>query len=275
MVLFKIMEQRLQKILSEMGITSRRKAEDLILEGRVTVNGRVATIGMKADAAKDHIKLNGKLLIRPEPKVYLILNKPGQVVTSLSDPEGRPTVKDFIKGVKYRIYPVGRLDYDSEGLLLLTNDGDFTQALLHPSKKIPKTYLVKVKGVPGEEQIHKLRSGIKLEDGRTAPAKIEKLRKTENNAWFEMTIHEGRKRQIRRMFDTVGHSVLKLKRIRINGIELKDLKPGEYRYLTPAEVNKIKREVSGRLKDSRLSRVRVPRRVAGATEQKRRPNSSV
>jgi 23S rRNA pseudouridine2605 synthase len=274
MVLCKLMEQRLQKILSEMGITSRRKAEDLIIEGRVTVNGRVATIGMKADAAKDHIKLNGKLLIRPEPKVYLILNKPGQVVTSLLDPEGRPTIKDFIKKVKYRIYPVGRLDYDSEGLLLLTNDGDFTQALLHPSKKIPKTYLVKVKGVPGEEQIHKLRSGIKLEDGLTAPAKIEKLRKTENNAWFEMTIHEGRKRQIRRMFDTVGHSVLKLKRIRINGIELRDLKPGEYRYLTPAEVYKIKKEVSGRLKDSRLSRVRTSRRVAGATGQKKRSDSS-
>ena len=243
MVLCKLMEQRLQKILSEMGIASRRKAEDLIIEGRVTVNGQVATIGMKADAAKDHIKLNGKLLIRPEPKVYLILNKPPQVVTSLLDPEGRPTVKEFMKKVKYRIYPVGRLDYDSEGLLLLTNDGDFTQALLHPSKKIPKTYLVKVKGVPGEEQIHKLRSGIKLEEGMTAPAKIEKLRKTQNNAWFEMTIHEGRKRQIRRMFDTVGHSVLKLKRIRINGIELKDLKPGEYRYLTPGEVNNIKREV--------------------------------
>jgi len=237
------MEQRLQKTLSEMGIASRRKAEELILEGRVTVNGRVATIGMKADPAKDHIKLNGKLLIRPEPKVYLMFNKPAQVVTSLLDPEGRPTIKDFMKGVKYRIYPVGRLDYDSEGLLLLTNDGDFTQALLHPSKKIPKTYLVKVKGVPGEEQIHKLRTGIKLEDGMTAPAKIEKLRKTENNAWFEMTIHEGRKRQIRRMFDTVGHSVLKLKRIRINGIELKDLKPGGYRYLTPAEVYKIKKEV--------------------------------
>ena len=274
MVLFKLMEQRLQKILSEMGIASRRKAEELILEGRVTVNGRVATIGMKADAAKDHIKLNGKLLIRPEPKVYLMLNKPAQVVTSLLDPEGRPTIKDFLKKVKYRIYPVGRLDYDSEGLLLLTNDGDFTQALLHPSKKIPKTYLVKVKGVPGEDQIHKLRTGIKLEDGMTAPAKIEKLRKTENNAWVEMTIHEGRNRQIRRMFDTVGHSVLKLKRIRINGIELKDLKPGEYRYLTPAEVNKIKKEVSGGLKDSRLSRVRTSRRVAGAVGQKKRPDSS-
>jgi 23S rRNA pseudouridine2605 synthase len=243
MVLFKLMEQRLQKILSEMGIASRRKAEELIIEGRVTVNGRTATIGMKADTAKDHIKLNGKLLIRPEPKVYLILNKPGQVVTSLLDPEGRPTIKDFLKGVRYRIYPVGRLDYDSEGLLLLTNDGEFTHALLHPSKKIPKTYLVKVKGVPSEEQIHKLRTGIKLEDGLTAPAKIEKLRKTENNAWVEMTIHEGRKRQIRRMFDAVGHSVLKLKRVRINGIELRDLKPGEYRYLTPAEVMKIKKEV--------------------------------
>jgi 23S rRNA pseudouridine2605 synthase len=238
------MEQRLQKILSEMGIASRRKAEELIFEGRVTVNGRIAAIGMKADRAKDHIKLDGKLLVRPEPKVYLILNKPVQVVTSLLDPEGRPTVKDFIKGVKYRIYPAGRLDYDSEGLLLLTNDGDFTHALLHPSKKIPKTYLVKVKGIPGEEQIHKLKTGIKLEDGLTAPAKIRKLRATEQNAWFEMTIHEGRNRQIRRMFDKIGHSVLKLKRVRINGIELGNLKPGEYRFLTPAEVNRLKKEIS-------------------------------
>ena len=237
------MEKRLQKILAEMGIASRRKAEEMIIEGRVTVNGKVATIGMKADLNRDHIKLNGKLLIRPEPKVYLIVNKPKGVVTSLHDPEGRPTIKDFLKGVKYRVFPVGRLDYDSEGLLLLTNDGNFTYAVLHPSKKIPKTYLVKVREVLEDDEIEKLRKGIRLEDGVTAPAKVKRIRKTEHNSWLEITLHEGKKRQIRRMLDKVGHPVLKLKRIRINGIELGNLESGKYRYLMPDEVDKIKKEV--------------------------------
>ena len=237
------MEKRLQKILSEIGIASRRRAEELIIEGRVTVNGRIAILGMKADPEKDHIKFGGKLIARPEPKVYLILNKPRGVVTSLSDPEGRPTVKDYLKGIKYRVFPVGRLDYDSEGLLLMTNDGDFAQAILHPSKKIPKSYLVKVKGSPEETEIKKLRAGVRLEDGITAPAKLQKVRSTENNTWLEITIHEGRKRQIRRMIEQTGHSVLKLKRTRINGIELGNLKPGEYRFLKPEEISKMKKEV--------------------------------
>lgn len=240
------MKQRLQKILSEIGIASRRKAEGLILEGRVTVNGKVATLGMKADPLKDYIKVDGKLIAGPEKeikKVYLIFNKPRGVVTTLHDPEGRPTVKDFLKGVKYRVFPVGRLDYDSEGLLLLTNDGDFAHAILHPSKKIPKTYIVKVKGVLDEEEIDKLRKGIRLEDGITAPAKIRKIRKTENNSWLEITIHEGRKRQIRRMLERIGHPVLKLKRTGINGLSLGDLKSGELRPLTPAELKLIKNKV--------------------------------
>jgi 23S rRNA pseudouridine2605 synthase len=243
MLSFILMEKRLQKILSETGIVSRRKAEDLILEGRVTVNGRIATIGMKADLTRDHIKVNGKLLLRPDPKVYLIFNKPGDVVTSLYDPEGRPTVKDFLKGVKYRVFPVGRLDYDSEGLLLLTNDGDFAHAVLHPSKKIPKTYLVKVKGILEGDEVEKLRTGIKLADGMTAPAKVKRVRKAENNSWIEMTIYQGKKRQIRRMLEKIGHEVLKLRRIRINGLEMGNLKPGTYRYLSAAEINKIKTEV--------------------------------
>ncbi len=226
-----------------MGITSRRKAEDLIFEGRVTVNGRIATIGTKADLGKDHIKVDGKLLIKPEQKVYIILNKPKNVVTSLHDPEGRHTVKDFLKGVKYRVFPVGRLDYDSEGLLLLTNDGDFAHAVLHPSKKISKTYLVKVKGLLNEEEIEKLESGVKLRDGITLPAKVKKIKRTENNSWLEMTVYEGKKRQIRRMFEKTGHQVLKLRRIRINSLELDKLEPGTFRYLTHEEINKIKKEV--------------------------------
>jgi 23S rRNA pseudouridine2605 synthase len=243
MLSFILMEQRLQKILAQMGIVSRRKAEELILEGRVTVNGRIATIGMKADLTRDHIKVDGKLLVRPEPKVYIIFNKPRDVVTSLYDPEGRPTVKDFLKGVKYRVFPVGRLDYDSEGLLLLTNDGDFAHAVLHPSKKIPKTYLVKLKGFLKEDDIKKLRTGIKLADGMTAPAKVKRVRKTENNSWIEITIYQGKKRQIRRMLEKIGHEVLKLRRIRIDGLEMGNLKPGAYRYLSAEEINKIKTKV--------------------------------
>lgn len=233
------MEQRLQKILAEMGVASRRKAEELIIEGRVIVNGKVATVGMKANPAKDHIKVDGRLLIKPEPKIYLMFNKPAGVVTSLSDPEGRHTVKDFLKGIKYRVFPVGRLDYDSEGLLLLTNDGDFSHRILHPSKKIPKTYVIKVKGIIDEDAIEKLRRGVRLEDGLTAPAKVKKIRQSENNSWVEITIYEGRKRQARRMLQKVGYPVIKLRRIAIGGLKLGDLKPGEIRRMTVEEVKKV------------------------------------
>ncbi|MGB9716325.1 MAG: pseudouridine synthase [Thermodesulfovibrionales bacterium] len=239
------MEKRIQKVLSELGITSRRKAEQLILEGKVTVNGKVATIGMKVDPEKDYIKVEGKLITgfkRDFKKVYLMFNKPKGVVTTLFDPEGRTTIKDFLKGVKYRVFPVGRLDYDSEGLLLLTNDGDFANAVMHPSKKISKTYHVKVKGIPEEEDIEKLRRGIKLEDGITSHAKVKRIRKGEVNSWLEITIYEGKKRQIRRMFENIGHPVLKLKRIRIDGLELGNLEPGAYRYLSEDEIIKIKKE---------------------------------
>ncbi|MBI4685157.1 MAG: rRNA pseudouridine synthase [Nitrospirae bacterium] len=238
------MEERLQKILAKMGIASRRAAEDIILERRVTVNGQVAILGMKADITKDHIKLDGKLLTKPEPKVYLMMNKPRGVITTLSKSEERPTVREFLKRINYRVFPVGRLDYDSEGLLLLTNDGDFAHAILHPSKKISKTYHVKIKGFLDDSQIEKLQRGVKLEDGMTAPAKVKKLRKAEENSWIEITIYEGRKRQIRRMLEKVGHSVIKLQRVRINGINIGKLPPGEIRYLTPDEVKKIKKEVS-------------------------------
>jgi 23S rRNA pseudouridine2605 synthase len=236
------MEKRIHKILSEMGIASRRKAEDIIKEGRVTVSGRVATIGMKADPAREHIKLDGKLLTKREPRVYMMFHKPRNVVTSLHDPQGRPSVKDFLKGVKYRVFPVGRLDFDSEGMLFITNDGDFAHAVLHPSKKISKTYMVKVKGVLEEEEITKLRKGIKLKKRMTAPAMVKKTRKTEQNSWLEITIHEGKKRQIRKMLDIIGHPVLKLKRVRIDGIELGGLEPGALRYLTSEEINRVKRE---------------------------------
>ncbi len=233
------MEQRIQKILAQMGAASRRKAEELIVDGRVTVNGKPAFLGMKADPAKDHIKVDGKLLSRYEAKIYLMLNKPSGVVTSLSDPEGRPTIKDFLKGVKYRVFPVGRLDYDSEGLLLITNDGDFAHGILHPSKKIPKTYIVKVKGIVKDDDIVRLRRGIRLEDGVTAPAKVKRLRDSENSSWLELTIHEGRKRQIRRMTEYIGHPAVKLKRIAVNGVKLGDLEIGKTRHLTQEEIEKL------------------------------------
>lgn len=233
------MEQRVQKILAQMGIASRRKAEELIIEGRVTVNGKIATLGIKADPARDHIKVDGRLLVRPEPKIYLVFNKPAGVVTSLSDPEGRPTIKDFLKGIKYRIFPVGRLDYDSEGLLLITNDGDFAHRILHPSKKMPKTYVVKVKGIVDEGEMEKLRKGVRLEDGLTAPAKAKKIRQSESNSWIEITIHEGRKRQVRRMLEKVGYPVIKLRRIAIGGLKLGDLKPAEMRRLTIEEMKEL------------------------------------
>jgi 23S rRNA pseudouridine2605 synthase len=234
------MEQRLQKILAQMGIASRRKAEEFIAEGRVTVNGQTAVLGMKADPDRDHIKVNGKLLTKREPKVYLMFNKPRGVVTSLSDPEGRTTVKDFLKGIKYRVFPVGRLDYDSEGLLLITNDGDFAHSTLHPSKKISKTYLVKVRDIIDDNKIDRLRKGVRLEDGLTSPAKVKKIRQTESNSWLEITIYEGRKRQVRRMLENVGHPVIRLKRVAINGIKIGDLKTGKIRRLTIEEVKRLR-----------------------------------
>jgi 23S rRNA pseudouridine2605 synthase len=212
------MEKRLQKILSEMGIASRRKAEDLIIEGRVTVNGMSARLGMKADPDRDHIKLDGKLLSgRKEPKVYMMFYKPRNVVTSLEDPQDRPTVKDYLGKVRYRVYPVGRLDFDSEGLLLITNDGDFAHAVLHPSKEVPKT-----------------------------PARVRKLRKLKSNSWIEVIIHEGKKRQIRRMLQKVGHHVLRLKRSRIGPLKLGSLRAGDMRELTKEELEAMREKLKGR-----------------------------
>ncbi len=237
------MEQRLQKIIAEMGVASRRKAEELITEGRVTVNGRLATIGMKADPFNDHIKVDGKLLTQLEKKVYFIFNKPRGVLTSMGDPAGRPTVNDFLRGIKQRVFPVGRLDYDSEGMLLLTNDGEFAHAILHPSKKIPKTYIVKVKGVLEDQDLDKLRNGIRLDRTMTSPARVKRLRKTENNSWIEMTIYEGKKRQIRRMLERVGHPVIRLIRMKINGLDMGELAPGTYRRISSEEMKKIIKEL--------------------------------
>ncbi len=240
-----VMQERLQKIISAAGIASRRKAEELIEEGKVTVNGKVAVVGTKADPLKDHIKVAGKLIAKRAKPAYIAFNKPVGVLTTLSDPEGRPTLEDLVKKIGIRVYPVGRLDFKSEGLIILTNDGILADAIMHPSRKIPKRYRVKVKGIPDENKLMKLRKGVRLEDGMTLPAEAKKIGATrqQKNAWLNVTIYEGRNRQIRRMFEKVGHPVLKLKRTAINGISLGSLKQGEYRDLTEDEVGRLKREV--------------------------------
>jgi 23S rRNA pseudouridine2605 synthase len=236
------MEERLQKIISKCGIASRRKAEEMILEGLVTVNGKPASIGMKADIENDHIKVSGKLISSVKTKVYMAFNKPVQCITALRDAEGRTTVSDFLKRVKARVFPVGRLDYNSEGLLILTNDGELANAILQPKSKIPKTYRVKIDGSLDNKDISKLESGIRLQDGMTSPAKVRVVKQLKANSWIDITIYEGKKRQVRRMLDRVNHSVIKLIRLRINGLSLGNLKPGEFRYLKPDEVEKLKKE---------------------------------
>ncbi len=235
------MEIRLQKLIAGTGLASRRKAERMIAEGLVTVNGKVVReLGTKVDPTRDHVKVNGRHLRAVQPYVYLMLNKPKGVVSTLEDPEGRPTVKDLLRGVSVRVFPVGRLDFDSEGLMLLTNHGELAQALLHPRYHVPKTYLIKVKGVLSREEMDRLARGVTLEDGPTGPATVRPVRKAEQNSWLEITIHEGRKHQVKRMLEAVGHPVLKLTRVRFGPLSLGDLEPGEFRYLTDREANAIR-----------------------------------
>lgn len=240
------MEQRLQKLIAAAGVASRRHAEELIVAGKVSVNGKVVTeLGTKADPEKDHIKVNGKLInpqLKTREKVYVLLNKPKGYLSSVSDPEGRPLVMDLLPPALARLHPVGRLDFNTEGLLLLTNDGDFTNFITAARNRVEKLYEVKVKGVPTESGIQRLRRGIALDDGtRTAPAKISKLGETRTNAWYEVSLHQGRNQQVRRMFEMIGHSVLKLRRTRIGFLRDDKLKPGQWRYLMPLEVRKLTR----------------------------------
>ena len=234
-------QERLQKLLAHAGISSRRKAEQLILEGRVMVNGSVITeLGTKADPDHDHIKVDGKRVHAPEKPVYLALHKPKNCMTTVSDPEGRPTVMELLRGVKARVYPVGRLDYQSEGLLLLTNDGEFAKRIMAASTHVPKTYIVKVNGALTSEQEEKFRDGIALEGKRTAPAGLKMVRRAEN-PWYEVRLMEGRKNQIRLMFKHFGKLVEKLRRVRIGFLELGSLKPGAYRHLTPGELVRFRK----------------------------------
>jgi 23S rRNA pseudouridine2605 synthase len=238
-----MMEVRLQKAMADAGVASRRAAEEMIREGRVTLNGRVVReMGVKIDPERDHVKVDGRHLKPMAPKAYVILNKPKDVLTTLEGPENedRTTVREFLRGVKHRVFPVGRLDYDTEGLLLLTNDGELAQRLLHPRYHVPKTYLVKIKGTLENNEIRKLEGGVRLEDGPTAPAQVRKIRKAEENSWIELTIYEGRTHQVKRMLDAVRHPVLKLKRVRFGPLTLGTLPRGEYRFLTDPEIHRLK-----------------------------------
>ena len=232
-------EERLQKILSTAGLASRRKAEQMIVEGRVQVNGRTVTeLGTKADLERDHIKVDGKLLRKPRRQVYLALNKPREVVTTLSDPQGRRTIVDLLRGVKERVYPVGRLDYHSEGLLLLTNDGELANAITSASSHVEKTYVVKANGTLTPEQEDQFRTGVHVHGRRTAPARL-KLIKRGDAPWYEVRLIEGRQNQIRLMFRHFGVLVEKLRRVQIAVLKL-DVKPGEWRHLTDREVARFR-----------------------------------
>jgi 23S rRNA pseudouridine2605 synthase len=247
--------QRLQKIISAAGVASRRLAEELIAQGRVEVNGKVVReLGTKADPDGDEIKVDGRRIKPQKRKRYILLYKPRGYVTTRSDPQGRPTVMDLLTGVKEYVYPVGRLDYDSEGLLLLTNDGELAARLMHPSHEIEKVYEARVRGVPAPADLERLARGVVLDGKRTAPAKIRlaarPVKTTASGAeqtFIEVVLHEGRQRQVRRMFELIGHPVGRLRRVRIGPIVDEQIPIGHWRELTPQEITRLRRATGSRL----------------------------
>lgn len=235
------MEERLQKYLAECGIASRRKCEDLIMEGHVSVNGKVvAHMGVKIDPSVDVISLNGRAVVCPGKKVYVMLNKPEGYISTVKEQFGRPKVTDIVNVPGVRLYPVGRLDYDSSGLILLTNDGDVTYRITHPGGEIDKTYIAEVRGIPDNEDIRMLQYGIDIGGFVTSPAMVNIIGTGKKSALLRISIHEGKNRQVRRMCSAAGHDVIKLKRISIGNLSLGNLKKGEWRYLKCDEVNYLK-----------------------------------
>lgn len=229
--------ERLQKVLAEAGVASRRHSADIIRQGRVQVDGVIVREpGARVDPARVEVRVDGKPIAIDDTKVYLLLNKPAGYLCTARDPQGRPTVLDLVPHGGHRLFPVGRLDFDTEGLLLLTNDGDAAYALTHPRFEVPKTYIARVEGVPDERALEALRRGVRLDDVVTAPAKVRVVRSDCNSAVLEIEIHEGRKREVRNMLAAVGHPVLHLKRTRLGRLVLGDLGIGSWRHLTPGEV---------------------------------------
>ncbi len=228
--------------MAQAGVASRRQSEELIAKGLVKVNGQtVSTPGLKIDPLSDRVEVNGQVLTKPEDLVYILLYKPVGCVSTVSDPQGRPKVTDFLHDISQRVYPVGRLDYDSEGLLLLTNDGELTYALTHPSHEVPKTYLAWVSGVPGPDKLKALARGVELDDGPTAPASVALVGTQNGEGILKITIHEGRNRQVRRMCEHTGHQVQHLRRESIGPLHLGQMKPGQFRHLNPGELRQLKK----------------------------------
>ncbi len=265
-------KERLQKVIARAGIASRRRAEEMISNGLVTVNGKVVTeLGTRADPEVDHVKVSGKLITRAEKPRYILLYKPRQVMTTVEDPQGRPTVIELLKGVKERVFPVGRLDFASEGLILLTNDGELAFKVSHPTNGSVKTYHVKVRGVPSDRLIEKLSRGITLDGKRTMPCVIKRLRTTgrgedEGNSWFEVLLREGRTQQIRKMYQAIGHPVVKLRRVAIGPVSDSRLEAGQWRDLTPREVRML---ATG--DQSQPARARKPGGTQRAIPAKKKP----
>jgi 23S rRNA pseudouridine2605 synthase len=263
-------QERLQKIIAHAGVSSRREAEAMIREGRVTLNGRVVTeLGTRADPDRDHIKVDGKLITKAEPHRYILLYKPKEVMTTVEDPQGRRTVIELVRGIRERIYPVGRLDFHSEGLVLLTNDGELAFKVSHPTHGSVKTYNVKVRGVPEERLMDKLRRGITIDGKRTLPCDIERMRTTgkrddEGNSWFEVKLREGRTQQIRKMFKAIGHPVSKLRRVGIGPISDPKLTPGVWRELTKQEVKMLETMQEAK-------KVAKPRRATARPVSRKKP----
>ncbi len=259
------MQERLQKLIAAAGIASRRKAEELIVAGAVTVNGQVVQeLGTRADPETDAIKVKGKLInpqLSGKQKVYLLLNKPAGYLSSTSDPQKRPLVTDLVGKYRSRVHPVGRLDFNSEGLLLLTNDGEFHNLITGATSKVPKCYVVKVKGQPAEEQIERLRRGVSIDGYPSVPASLKLVEESATNAWFEVVLYEGRNQQIRKMFEAIGHSVLRLRRTRIGFLRETGLKTGDWRELEPAEVRRFFQHAAAAGKRSQKSAQRPARRA--------------
>jgi 23S rRNA pseudouridine2605 synthase len=246
------MQERLQKIIARAGVASRRAAEEFITGGRVRVNGHIVTeLGVKADPRDDKIEVDGKRITAPSP-VYVALHKPRNVVSTLSDPEGRPSVAELLRSVGTRVFPVGRLDFATSGVLLATNDGEFSQGMLHPKKGVPKTYVLKVMGLMEPTDLERWRQGVELEDGRTQPAEVRFLRHEEGKTWFEITIFEGRNQQIRRMGEATGFPVMRLARVSFAGVTHEGIRPGQWRFLTLDELTELRKEFG------------VPKRVRSA-----------
>lgn len=234
---------RLNKLIADSGLASRRHADRMIEEGQVTVNGkRVYELGIKVDPAADRIMVNGKPLKKPMQNIYILLNKPKGVLTTMEDPLGRPTIAEYLEGVPGRVFPVGRLDWDSEGMLLLTNDGEFANKVTHPKEEVTKTYMVKVDGQPTKEDLQKLLRGVSIVGGKVAAKHIEKIKRQEGSEkydWYKMVITEGKNRQIRQMFEKIGFDVMKLQRVAIGRLRIGNVERGELVYLNDAAVQRV------------------------------------